>query len=475
MTYSFKQPLCMILFVVFLAGCTSPTPVVITTPSPAPVKGAPGIGDSYYPNMGNGGYDVEHYVIALDVDPTTNSINGSVTIQATATKFLASFNLDFHVLTVDSVTVNDATVKSSRIEDELTITPSKPLEINKPFTVVVEYHGSPELFISQAAPFPMGWSYAEAGSINIWGEPDAAFSWFPNNNHPRDKATYRFEITVLNPWIVAATGTLKETKENGNKTTFIWEMNQPMTTYLASINIDRYDLVTQTGPNGLIIRNYFPVDLGKAYRIDFDIIPEAIDFFDDLFGPYPFEEYGVVVAAEGGLCEEVDLALEAQSMSIHCPSATMTSDWVIVHELAHQWFGDSVSLENWQDVWLKEGFATYAEWLWKTKNDPDGIAKTAKRQEQLFFDSEYPVVSPSPKNLYTNESYIGGALVLQALRLEVGDEVFFKILQTYAEKYRYGVAGTDDFIAVANEVSGRDLKSFFDKWLFSTTLPQLPE
>lgn len=473
MTFRSNRLLLIFLIASFMAGCTSSALTI--TPSPMPVNGAPGIGDTYYPSMGNGGYDVQRYVITLDVDPTTNDINGSVTIQATATEFLASFNLDFHALTVDSVTVNDETAKSSRNEDELTITPSEPLEINKPFTVVIEYHGSPELFISQAAPFPMGWSHAKDGAINMWGEPEAAASWFPNNNHPRDKATYRFEITVPDPWMVAATGTLKETKKNNDQTTFIWEMEQPMATYLASINIDRYDLVTQTGPNGLIIRNYFPVDLRKPYRIDFDIIPEAIDFFDDLFGPYPFEEYGVVVAAEGGLCEKVELALEAQSMSIHCPSAIMTSERVIAHELAHQWFGDSVSLENWQDVWLKEGFAAYAEWLWQSKNDPAAMQRIAKSEEQMFFDSDYPVADPAPKDLYTQESYTGGALVLQALRLEVGDETFFKILRAYAEQYRFGYAGTDEFIVVAEEVSGQDLKSFFDAWLFSKKIPELPE
>jgi aminopeptidase N len=153
----------------------------------------------------------------------------------------------------------------------------------------------------------------------------------------------------------------------------------------------------------------------------------------------------------------------------------MASPEVIVHELAHMWFGDSVSLKNWQDVWLKEGFATYAAWLWDTKNDPTAMKRLARDQRASFFDNPYySVAAPAADRLYSAESYTGGALVLQALRQEVGDEVFFKILQTYAERYRYGVAGTGDFIAVANEVSGRNLKPFFDQWLFSKTMPQLP-
>jgi len=473
MTLPFQKSLRIVIAGMVLAGCVSTIPTNSSTP--APVQDAPGIGDTYYPNMGNGGYDAQHYLIALDVDPKANELKGSVTMEANALENLGSFNLDFHALTIESVIVNDRAAKFTGRADELTITPSKPLEMNQPFTVVIEYSGSPELFISEAAPFPMGWSHAENGAINVWGEPEAAKTWFPNNNHPRDKATYRFEIAAPNPWIVAASGALRETKADGDKTLFVWEMDQPMATYLASINIDRYDLVTRTGPNGMTIRNYFPVELLPSYRLHFNALPAMIDFFDNLFGPYPFEEYGVVVAAESGLCDKVDLALEAQSMSIHCPSVVMTSEWVIAHELAHQWFGDSVSLENWQDIWLKEGFATYAEWLWNWKNDPVKVAERAKLQQSRFFDSDYPVAGPAPEDLYTHESYTGGALVLQALRLEVGDETFFDILRAYAERYQYGYAGTDEFIAVAEEVSGEDLNSFFNEWLFSKTLPKLPE
>jgi aminopeptidase N len=279
-------------------------------------------------------------------------------------------------------------------------------------------------------------------------------------------------VTVPDPWIVAASGVLRGTNQKDSKTTYIWAMDQPMASYLASINIDHYDLVKQPGPNGMTIRNYFPVDLPPEKRHDSQILPAAIEFLSSLFGPYPFDEYGIVVASNDGICAEDSSALEAQSMSIHCPSDFMTSEVVLVHELAHQWFGDSVSLKNWQDIWLKEGFASYAEWLWQTKNDPQQMLQVAKQERQNFNDSQLSVAAPSPQNLYTGESYTGGALVLEALRIEVGDETFFKILRTYAERYKYGVAGTTDFISVANEISGRDLTDFFKAWLFSPTMPQ---
>ena len=487
-----KRFLSIILIVVSLTGCTAPTPAITPTPSatplptpattpttsatplPAPTQGSPGIGDPYYPNLGNGGYDIQHYTITLDVDPPTNTITGSTTITAIAKEYLDSFNLDFHDLTVDSVSVDDTAAEFYRDEDELTILPSSALDIDQKFSIAVTYHGSPQLFSSHSFPARIGWSHAEDGTINVMSEPDAASSWFPNNNHPRDKATYRFEITVPKPWVVAATGSLKETKENNDKTTFIWEMDQPMATYLASINIDHYDLVTQTGPNGVTIRNYFPTDYSLRFR--FDILPEAITFFEDLFGSYPFDEYGVVIASASGLCATASEALEAQTMSVHCPNTSMATEDVIVHELAHQWFGDSVSLNNWQDIWLKEGFATYSSWLWVSKNDPAEMKRIAKEQRSSLFDNpDYSVAEPSKNNLYSDESYTGGALVLQALRQQVGDETFFKILQTYAERYRYNTAGTKDFISVAEEISNQDLKSFFDAWVFGKKVPKLPE
>ncbi|HSL43987.1 MAG TPA: M1 family metallopeptidase [Anaerolineales bacterium] len=475
MLVSRQRFLLILLSAVFLAGCTPPAPSITSTPSPVPVQGSAGIGDVYYPNLGNSGYDVQHYTITLNVDPPANAVEGSTTITAIPSEYLSSFNLDFHGLTVDSVTVNDSAAKFSRNEEELTIEPPAPLGVGQPFTTVVQYHGSPEMIMIQGGPFQMGWSHAESGAINVWGEPDAASTWFPNNNHPRDKATFRFEITVAHPWMVAATGTLKETKENGDTNTFVWEMDKPMATYLASINIDQYDLVTQSGPNGMTIRNYFTVDLPSSQRIQFNILPAAIDFFDDLFGPYPFEEYGVVIAHGDGFCQTTETALETQSMSLHCPTPFMTSEWVIVHELAHQWFGDSVSLENWKDIWLKEGMATYAEWLWDAKGDPAAMQRVIKSQKLSYFDVPSPVAEPDANNLYTGDSYTGGAFVFHALRMEVGDEAFFEILRAYTERYRDRHAGTDEFIALTEEVSGKDLQSFFDAWLFSDKLPKIPD
>jgi len=200
-----------------------------------------------------------------------------------------------------------------------------------------------------------------------------------------------------------------------------------------------------------------------------------IEYFSSIFGPYPFDEYGVVIPdANNPFCDALG-AEEIQTLSIHCPGGA-TAENIIAHELAHQWFGDSVSLKNWQDIWLKEGMATYAEWLWFTRRSAD--VKVMNRVVRIKMAGYVPTMQtghPNADNLYGDEVYTGGALVFHALRLQVGDEAFFKILRTYLERYRYGNAGTDEFIAVAEEVSGQDLRAAFDNWLLENKLPDIPE
>jgi aminopeptidase N len=442
-------------------------------PLPASIHGADGIGDPYYPQLGNGGYDVQTYTIVLDVNPESNTVTAKTTVEAKATENLSSLNLDFQGLTVDSVTVNGSKATFARKDTEMTITPSKPLSLGSSFTVEVSYHGTPVPVRSQAIPVDVGWFHAEDGTINVLTEPDGASTWFPNNDHPRDKALYHLDIKVPNPWIVAATGILTKTISEGNSTRYLVDLDEPTASYLVSINIGKYDLVEAQGPNGIHIRNYFPLDYPQNLRENYGKLPEMIEFLANLYGPYPFKEYGVVIgSSQTEICSQGN-ADETQTLSIHCPQAFMASEVVIVHELAHQWFGDSVSLENWKDVWLKEGFATYAEWLWQSKNNPTDIQKIA--EDQLGHDgiggTIAPIAEPQKFDLYTAASYTGGALALEALRLKVGDDSFFKILKTYAEQYRYSNAGTEEFMTLSEKVSGQNLQSFFQAWLYSDKLP----
>jgi aminopeptidase N len=242
--------------------------------------------------------------------------------------------------------------------------------------------------------------------------------------------------------------------------------------YLASLSIDEYVLETAQGPAGLTIRSYFPQDLPADVKSRAAILPAMIEYFTSLFGPYPFDEYGVLVAGYD-FCETHSLAEEVQTLSMYCPD--MFDEQLLSHELAHQWFGDSVSLKDWQDLWLKEGMATYAEWLWITRDGGLDELNDSYVKPRLLRAYSVPTGKPDVDDLYIyTEVYEGGALVFHALRLEVGDEVFFEILRSYLDEYRYQNAGKDDFIAVAEKVSGRDLEALFDSWLMEKRTPDMP-
>ncbi|MCD4684931.1 MAG: M1 family metallopeptidase [Anaerolineae bacterium] len=539
------------------------------------------IGDAYYPSLGNSGYDVLHYTIDLHADVDRDLISGTTTIEAHALDDLNTFHLDFAGLTVETVAVNDAAVDWDRVEHELIVIPLVPLPADEPFTVAVTYSGKPAGVQMSGIPFLTGWTNY-GGGVFVASEPAGSAGWYPVNDHPLDKATYTFRITVPQPYVVAANGVLTETLDDGDQTTYVWEMRQPLASYLATVNIDEFVRVEETGPHGLPIRNYFPPDLVDQATLEFAKTADMIAYFEDVFGPYPFEAYGVVVADTG-----FPFALETQTISLFSRSwisGAGAAESAVAHELAHQWFGNSVSLSDWQDIWLNEGFAVYAEWLWfghqdgperldelvrstytqiandhlvymtaLTKDDlrqalnvlpldtytlaPDEVAAVvrlllshaASADEIDTYIAQFPQVDitgdellmlidvlpadefpllgddiralkavlgltepiregyliqessfsapgiPAADDLFNHGVYQRGGLVLAALRARVGDEAFFTIIAAYYEAFRDSNATTNDFIALAEEISGEDLGAFFDAWLYTAPLPDIPE
>lgn len=478
----------------WLVGCTrgvpssSPVPpkesptAVVLTPSPAPdgaaQPGANGLGDSLYPQLGNGGYDVQHYTLDLTVmDVATSDLAGKTIIDAKATQDLSSLNFDFIGFEITEISVNGQPAEFERSEQELTITPATPLTENESFTVEIQYRGVPGEMDSIAIPIQTGWITFDGGSF-VLSEPDGAASFYPVNDHPLDKASYTFRVTVPQPFEVAANGLLTETVENDRATTFVFEAREPMASYLATINIDEFDIETSQSDTGIPIRNYYPTGSPEVVRRPFARQGEMIDYFSELFGPYPFAVYGALV-----IDTEFGGALETQTMSIFSkamidPDQLEGSQQVVAHELAHQWFGDSVSLADWRDIWLNESFATYAQGLWTEHTRGPDARDQWIRETYAFVRREQgsmsPPGEPTASRLFNAGVYYWGALALHALRLDVGDKDFFEILQTYQERFAGGNARTADFIAVAEEVSGKELSAFFESWLYSEALAPIP-
>lgn len=441
--------------------------------------GSDGLGDPYFPRLGNGGYDVQRYDITLAWDDSTNAIDASVRIHAQAVVALSAFNLDFAGFEIGEITLNDEPANWRRTGHELTVKPLEPLAEGEDFTVVITYSGVPGQGVSTPSdPFSGGW-VRYRGGVFVASEPDGASGWYPVNDHPLDKATYTFHITVPDTYSVAANGFLQNVTNNDDETTtFDWESLYPMASYLAMINIGDFVVQTDVGPHDLPIRNYFPTDDAEKLTQTFSRTGDMIAFYETIFGPYPFEAYGVVVADT-----TLSFALETQTMSLFGQDVALgenDADTVVAHELAHQWFGDSVSLERWQDIWLNEGFATYASLLWMEHDQgerafQDEVAGYYDYISDPDFipDSFSPPGIPKADNLFNGGVYVRGAITLHALRLEVGDDNFFNILHTYYDTYKYANARTADFIAVAEEISGQDLTDFFQGWLYDDNTPTL--
>jgi aminopeptidase N len=467
------------------AATDTPVPATGTPAPPAqairgcgPVTDPPlppdGIGDAYYPQMGNPGYDAQHYTLDLDVDVKANVITSTETLAARAAQDLSAFNLDLRGFTINRIAVDGVAATYQRAGGELTVDLPEPLRAGDAFTTTMTYTGTPSTVVPEALQIATGWQRSDTG-LFVMGEPSGAEGWYAVNDHPCDKATYTFNVTVPKPYIVAANGVLVDTRDNGATQTYRWEMREPMASYLATVDIDDFVVQTVDGPNGLPIRNYFPRAIAAQAEKTFAHMADMIAFFNTRFGPYPFDAYGASVANS-----DLNYALASQTLSLFGRSLVRDSSYpdpVVAHELSHQWFGDSVSLRQWQDIWLNEGFATYAEVLWAEHVDgPAGRDAYVRNLYRQVTDRTYPPPGKPPAdNLFNRGVYLRGGLTLHALRLKVGDDTFFRILQTYTARYRYGNAGTADFIAVAQEVSGQDLQAFFDSWLYAKTIPDIPE
>lgn len=440
--------------------------------------GSNGLGDDYFPTLGNGGYDALHYDLALTWNDVTQTLSGTVTIQAKATQDLSIFNLDFEGFDIGKILVNGAESTYRRAETELSIKPAAPLTQDEEFEIAVTYSGIPGRGVPRySEAFAGGWITYEGG-VFVASEPSGAELWFPVNDHPLDKATYSFEITVSPKYVVGTNGLLKDTLHNDDGTlTYVSESIHPMASYLVAINIGDFVVQNSEGPNGLPIRNYFPTDVADNAAEAFAKTADMIDFYDDLFGPYPFEAYGVAVADTN-----LSFALETQTLSLFGNrfESRQNRDFetTVAHELAHQWFGDSISLSQWKDIWLNEGFATYASMLWlEHSQGRDAMDAQMANYYAIIANPMNNAVSPGDPpadDLFNIGVYLRGAWTLHALRLTVGDEDFFKILREYYNEYQYANATTQAFIQLAERISGQDLETLFQGWLYDSQLPKMP-
>jgi aminopeptidase N len=426
--------------------------------------GAPGLGDPFFPLAGNGGYDVANYSLRLDYRPAGGRLAGSATILARATQNLARFDLDLRGFTVSAIEVDGRRAAWRRAGQELVITPADRLRAGRPFVVRVDYAGVPDVVVDPDGSSE-GWVPTSDGAFVV-GEPQGSPGWYPVNDNPRDKATFDFTVTVPEGLTVMANGVLVGRRTAGGSSTFGWREGFPMAPYLATATVGRFDL-TQYRIGRLPA--YVAVDPTLPDTGVLAHLPAIVEFFSSVYGPYPFDAVGAIVDN----APDVGYALETQTKPVF---DSMPSEGTLAHELSHQWFGDSVTLTQWPDIWLHEGFATWSQWLWDEhsgrQSAHDAFAKLY-RQPPTDTDlwSPPPAAPGEPANLFGTPVYDRGAMTLQALREKLGDRVFVRLLRDWAAAHRYGNATTAQFIRLAERESGRDLRHFFDVWLYQPGKP----
>ena len=441
------------------------TPAMATPPGPGDTGG----GDPYFPAAGNGGYDVDHYALDLDYTPATRALTARASVSATATAGLSAFSLDLRGLDVSAVAVDGVPAAFTHAGGELVITPAAPLAHGARFTVDVAYTGTmgkPE----DATGALYGWVAYDDGAF-VANEPDGASTWYPVNDVPYDKATYSVTIAVPDGTVAVGNGTLVDRSSAGGRTTFRWDATDPQAGYLSMIATGDYALTTDEGPDGLPIVNAVDTDLGDAADEVLARQPEMIEFFEGVFGPYPFTSYGAVVDDDD---EEPGYALENQTRPIY---AGVPDEETVAHELAHQWYGNKVTPQRWADIWLNEGFATYAEWLWVEHTGGPTPQDQFDESFALPADDELWTVAPGdpgPADLFAGAVYVRGAMTLQVLRTTIGDAAFADVLRAWADRDQGDPATTDDLIALAEDTSGQDLDALFETWLYTTGKPPAP-
>jgi aminopeptidase N len=461
----------------------------------APVEGAgaPSVGDAYTPGDGNGGYDVQHYDLTLRIDPAdqAKALDGVAKITATATAPtpLRRFDLDLAGLQVAEVQVDGTAARYERQDEELIITPAKPLRHAARFTVTVRYSGTPKT-IGDVNLGRYGWVRTRDG-IFIACQPSGAHTWFPSNDHPSDKATFDFHITVPTGLTAIANGEQVEgpapsegagggagtqtpqitqalSRAGRADTTTTWRVDKPMATYLATVDVGRFAVRKGTTPGGIPILTAADPTVVTTDVDAFNALNgEITDQWVKVFGPYPF-------SSTGGIVDNADVgfALETQTRPLY--GSFGTQDTIVAHELSHQWFGDSVSVTTWQDIWLNEGFATYAEWMWGEHSGGQTVQQQFDSRYQQRDDRDLwdvPPGKPGRAQMFGRSVYDRGGMTLHALRGKVGDATFFDILRTWATEHRYGNATTAQFIDLAERVSGRQLDQFFRVWLYDKGRP----
>jgi aminopeptidase N len=436
-------------------------------------------GDDLVPGHGDQSYGVMHYDLDLAYRHLGNHLSGTATVDVVVHIATSSLTFDLYALRVTEVRVDG--IRSSRWQHRrgrLVVRFDTALPVGHRLTVAVRYAGTPRM-----VPGPdgeVGWEELTDGVL-VAAQPYGAPSWFPCNDRPSDKATYRISVRAPSAYVVIANGSLTGRTSRASTTTWVYDLSQPMASYLATVQIGRYVTTPIRGsaPDMVPVTIVHPPGRRAGVARAFARQGEMLTAFTALFGPYPFDTYTVVVTDD-----PLEIPVEAQTLSTF-GSNFLRTDWdaerLIAHELSHQWFGNSVTAARWRDIWLHEGFACYAEWLWSewrwSHDDGGSPAAThaATHWNRLRrLPQDLVLAQPDARTLFDDRVYKRGALFLHAMRTTAGDTAFFAMLREWAPDHRDASVTTADFITYAAERLGSEVRPLADAWLYRSQLLALP-
>ncbi|MGK5637356.1 M1 family metallopeptidase [Streptomyces sp. URMC 126] len=450
--------------------------LLLTAAAPPPVP--LGIGDRLFPHLGNPGYHVTEYALAFDYRGNDKPLDAVTTIEARSTERLERFNLDFARGTVRSVEVNGASAAFTPVEEDLVVTPARPVRRHTPFTITVRHTSDPR------GSREGGWVTTKDGLV-MANQADAAHRVFPGSDHPSEKADFTFRIRAPKELTVVANGVATGRTTRGATTTWTYRTRHPMATELAQVAIGRSAVLESTGPHGLPLRSVVPAGERERLAPWVAKTPEHLTWLERRLGPYPFENYGVLLAGA-----TTGFELETQTLSLFesdlftkrsLPAWYLES--VMVHELAHQWFGDSVTPRTWGDLWLNEAHATWYEAEYAEHKGGRKLVDRMRRAYQysdlMRVDGGPPAAlkQPAPGKkvaIFRPVVYDGGALVLYALRQEIGAHAFEELERAWVDRYADRTVTTADFVALASKAAHRDLSGFLRPWLYDAATPPMP-
>lgn len=427
--------------------------------------------DPYTPQRGNPGYHVRRYDLALDYRVASNRLAGRARIWVVADTSLGELALDLVGLSVQKVTVDGARPPRYRhTHGKLRITLGTTLSRGQWVLVEVRYGGQPRPHRDRWGE--VGWEELTDGVI-VAGQPDGAATWFPCDDHPSGRSSYRIAVTTESPYHVVANGVLVDRRGGASRTTWVYEQDEPMATYLATVQIGRYEEVV-LARRPVPVSVLAPPRLRARVAVDLARQVAMLEAFTDLFGPYPFARYTVVVTDD-----DLEIPLEAAGLAVFGANhldGRRSHERLLAHELAHQWFGNSLTVSRWQDVWLNEGFACYAEWWWSEVSGGEDADALARRWWRRLARAPQDLVlaDPGPDHMFDDRVYKRGALAVHAVRLTLGEAAFREVLRAWVDEHRHDSVSTGDLLDSLASHGGGGLAELLEAWVRRPQLPALP-